>query len=290
MKKTLKLTGLSISLLVLVACSSAESKLSKVNVEGQYFDILQSGPVSRNLTPYDDVFACFGGQMHPKSVSIAVGDIRDYTGKSSQAEGLAITQGGALMAYSALGKMEPGVQIHERFDTRIADAELEYSKSRQLGDGTVYSVPDAETGVETDVLWKPYFGGSVIQSDYYIVGGITELNYNIRSVGAELQVNQIGPKSREYVMNVAVDLRIVGSQSLKVYKTVSVQKQLVGREIGFGIFRFFETDLFDVNAGSKDQEPLQLGVRMAIEDAVLQLVSSISNEDPTDCFTLTASE
>jgi len=290
MKKPFRIAGLSVTLLGLVACTSPDAALTKLSVDGQYSGVLQSSPVSRNITPYDNIFACFGEQMRQKSVSIAVGDIRDYTGKSSQTEGMAITQGGALMAYSALGKMEPGVQIHERFDTRIADAELEYSRSRQLGDGTVYSVPDAETGIETDVPWKPYFGGSVIKSDYYIVGGITEVNYNIRSRGAEFQVNQVGPKFREYVMNIAVDLRIVGTQSLRVYKTVSVQKQLVGREVGVNVFRFFETDLFDVNAGSKDQEPLQLGVRMAIEDAVLQLVSSVSDEDPADCFISAASE
>jgi len=284
MKKSIKGIGISMGMIALTACTSPNGPLTKVSVDGQYADVLQSGPVSRNLTPYDGVFACFGGQMRANAVSVAVGDIRDYTGKTSADEGMAITQGGALMAYSALGKMAPGVQIHERFDTRIADAELAYSSSRQLGDGTLHTVPDAETGIETDVPWKPYFGGSVIQSDYYIVGGITEVNYNIRSQGSEFLVNQIGPKSREYVMNVAVDMRIVGTQSLKVYKTVSVQKQLVGREVGADVFRFFGTDLFDVNAGEKDQEPLQLGVRMAIEDAVLQLVASISNEDPVDCL------
>lgn len=268
----------------LAGCTVPGQGLDLVQHPDQRAPVVMSGTVSKNTTPYDEVLSCFGQNVRKRGLSIAVGDIRDYTGKSSDSEGLAITQGGALMAYSALGKMAPGVSIHERFDTRVADAELAYMNQRQLGDGAMHSVPDAATGEESEVPWKPYFGGTILQSDYYIVGGITELNYNIRSGGAEAQVDQVGPKAREYVMNVAVDLRIVGTQSLKVYKTVSVQKQVVGYEIGVDMFRFLDTYLFDLNAGVKNQEPLQLAVRMAIEDAVLQLVSSVADTPAEPCF------
>jgi curli biogenesis system outer membrane secretion channel CsgG len=219
-------------------------------------------------------------------MSIAVGDIRDYTGKNNQNEGFAITQGGSLMAYSALGKMKPGVVIHERFDTRIADAELAYMTNRQLGDGNTHKVdgPDGPDGVASEVPWKPYFGGTVLQSGYYIVGGITEVNYNIQSGGGHFLIGNVGPRSRTYVMNVAVDLRIVGTQSLKVFETVSVQKQIIGYEVGAGLFQFFGNNLFDIEAGMKNQEPLQLGVRMAIEDAILQLVASVSKKDLKPCM------
>lgn len=244
---------------------------------------MTSSAVSRNITPYDGILGCFGEQIADRPISIAVGNVRDYTGKSASEEGFAITQGGSLMAYSALGKIGSGVRIHERFDTSIADAELAYIKDRKLGDGRTHEVPDAATGEPREVPWKPYFGGSVLQSEYYIVGGITELNYNIRSGGAELQVDAVGPKARQYVSNVAVDLRIVGTQSLRVYKTVSVQKQVVGYEVGFGVFRFFGSELFDLNVGEKNQEPLQLAVRVAIEDAVLQLVADIADQSPDVC-------
>jgi curli biogenesis system outer membrane secretion channel CsgG len=243
-----------------------------------------SSGVSQNTTPYDPVLACFGQKIAKKGLSIAVGDIRDYTGKTVQDEGLLVTQGGALMAYSALGKMAPGVHIYERFDTRIADAELAYMNERQLGDGQQHVVADKATGKPGDVPWVPYFGGSILQSDYYIVGGITEVNFNIRSGGAEVQFNQVGPKKREYVMNVALDMRIVDTQSLRVMKTVSVQKQIVGYEVGFGVFKFFDDYLFDINAGVKNQEPLQLAIRMAIEDGTLQLVSAVSKTAPEGCL------
>lgn len=269
--------------LALGGCTVGGIAPDTLDVDGQYAPVIRSSSVSKNVTPYDGALACLGTMTRGKQVSIGVGDVRDYTGKSSDSEGLAITQGGSLMAYTAVGKIGGGVRLHERFDTRIADAELAYLKSRQLGDGASHEVPNPDTGEVQDVPWKPYFGGSILQSDYYIVGGITELNYNIRSRGAEVQVNQVGPKAREYVVNVAVDMRIVGSQTLRVYDTVSVQKQIVGYEVGIGIFRFFDNDLFDIYGGEKSQEPIQLGVRMAIEDAVLELVSSISGTDVADC-------
>ncbi|RGP35433.1 CsgG/HfaB family protein [Pseudotabrizicola alkalilacus] len=248
--------------------------------------IISSTPVRNGVTPMTEPLACVGRLIQSKrrSLGIAIGDVKDYTGKQGQDEGFAITQGGALMAYSALGKMGKGVRVHERFDTRIADAELAYIAQRHLGDGTQHTVDDPATGGTTDVPWKPYFGGGILQSDYFIVGGITELNYNIQSGGAEVAISNLGPKARRYTMNIAVDLRVVGTQSLRVYDTVSVEKQLTGYEVGFGVFRFFGDSLFDVNVGAKSAEPLQLGVRMAIEAGVLQLVASAAGVDPTPCI------
>ena len=247
---------------------------------------VMSGSSSRNnTTPMETAFACLA-QAHREVkapvVSITVGDVKDYTGKYSQAEGNAITQGGALMLYSALGKMGNTVRLQERFDTRIAELELAYADRRQLGDGRLHAV---EAG-KPQVPWVPYFGGSILRSDYYIVGGITEVNYNIQSRGAEMNVSAIGGKARTFTMNVGVDLRIVDSRSLVVVKTVSMQKQITGTEVGAGIFRFFGSDLLDLNVGSKNQEPLQLGVRTTIEHGLLELLGAVSGLNPQPCVDL----
>ena len=245
-----------------------------------------SGSSSRNnTTPMETAFACLA-QAHREVkapvVSITVGDVKDYTGKYSQSEGNAITQGGSLMLYSALGKMGNTVRLQERFDTRIAELELAYADRRQLGDGRLHAV---EAG-KPQVPWVPYFGGSILRSDYYIVGGITEVNYNIQSRGAEMNVSAIGGKARTFTMNVGVDLRIVDSRSLVVVKTVSMQKQITGTEVGAGIFRFFGSDLLDLNVGSKNQEPLQLGVRTTIEHGLLELLGAVSGLNPQPCVDL----
>ncbi|WP_234190326.1 CsgG/HfaB family protein [Shinella sp. NM-101] len=242
------------------------------------------GPAARdNRTPMDPVFACYRDGLTGKGRGpvIGVGDVKDYTGKFSNVEGNAITQGGALMVYSALGKLGGRVRLAERFDPTIAERELVYTDKRQLGDGESHKLP----GKNADpVKWVPYFGGSIIGSDYFIVGGITELNYNIHSGGAEIGVNNVGPKLRTFTQSVAVDLRIVDTRSLIVQKTVSLTKQYVGHDTGFGTFRFFGSDLFDINIGAKGQEPLQLGIRTTLEEATLQLVGTVLRSDPSSCL------
>jgi curli biogenesis system outer membrane secretion channel CsgG len=244
------------------------------------------GPAARdNRTPMDPVFACFGAQLsvgQPRRLVVAVGDVRDFTGKYSVNEGTAITQGGALMVASALGKLAGPVVLAERFDPTIGERELGYTDRRQLGDGSAHMVAGASGA--SNVPWLPYYGGSITASDYYIVGGITELNYNIRSGGAEVRVGQLGPKLRTYTQSVAIDLRIVDTRSLLVVKTVSLTKQFTGYEVGFNTFRFFGSNLFDLNIGAKAQEPLQLGIRTTLEEATLRLVGAVAGVDPQGCI------
>lgn len=244
------------------------------------------GPAVRdNRTPMDPALSCLSGVIagsHARPLVIGVGDVRDYTGKYSVNEGNAITQGGALMVTSALGKLGGAVGVAERFDPTIGERELGYTDRRQLGDGQVHDVAGpAGTG---KVPWLPYYGGSIAASDYYIVGGITELNYDIRSGGIDTEINQVGPKVRTFTQGVAIDLRIVDTRTLLVVRTISLTKQFTGYEVGFNIFRFFGSNLFDINAGAKGQEPLQLGIRTALEEATLRLVAAVAKIDPTPCL------
>jgi curli biogenesis system outer membrane secretion channel CsgG len=241
-------------------------------------------PVRDNLTPMEGALACFADHVASTGappVVIGVGDVKDFTGKYSINEGNALTQGGALMVYSALGKLSGAVRIAERFDPTIAERELGYTDRRQLGDGQIHDL-DGPNGKQK-VPWVPYFGGTIQQSDYFIVGGITEVNYDIRSGGFDVNVNQAGGKGRSYSQQVAVDLRIVDTKTLEVVKTVSLAKQFTGYEVGLNIFRFFGSDLFDINIGARGQEPLQLGVRAVLEEGVMQLVSSVTRVDYKPC-------
>ena len=265
----------------LVGCSSTGSVVRET-VQSKEAPVMAGSSSRNNATPLEPAFVCLSQSFAVAQVplvAITVGDIKDYTGKYSQTEGNAITQGGSLMMYSALGKMGRSVRLQERFDTRIAELELAYADRRQLGDGQLHAV---EAG-KPQVPWVPYFGGSILRSDYYIVGGITEVNYNIQSRGAEISVSSIGGKVRTFTMNVGVDMRIVDSRSLMVVKTISMQKQITGTEVGAGIFRFFGTDLLDVNMGSKNQEPLQLGVRTTIEHGLLELLGAVSGLPSQPC-------
>jgi curli biogenesis system outer membrane secretion channel CsgG len=244
------------------------------------------GPAWRdNVTPMEGVLACYGDQLaatRRTPVVIAIGDVKDYTGKYSINEGNAITQGGSLMVYSALGKLGGAVRVAERFDPSIAERELGYTDRRQLGDGEDHRLGGPNGG--QSVPWLPYFGGSIQQSDYFIIGGITEVNYDINSAGAEIGVHQVGVKRRTYSQSVSIDLRIVNTKTLMVVKTVSLTKQFNGYEVGAGVFRFFGSNLFDINIGAKGQEPLQLGIRTALEEGVIRLVSSVTDVDYRQCM------
>lgn len=243
---------------------------------------VQGPPVTDNTTPLEGSFQCMAQKIREtgrNKIRIAVGTVKDYTGKFSESEGgNPITQGGSLMVMSALGKLGDAVRLQERFDTQVTELELRYLDRRYLGDGSVHEVR-GKTGASQKVPWKPYYGGTVIESDYFIVGGITELNYNIQSGGFEVNVDGIGGKGRVYTVNVAVDLRIVDTSSLEVLKTVSLQKQVTGYEVGANIFRFFKNTLVDANGGIKSQEPLQLGVRTTLELGVLQLIGAVTGID-----------
>lgn len=241
------------------------------------------GPSARdNRTPMEGALSCYGDYVaatKPGRIVIGVGEIKDYTGKYSISEGNAVTQGGSLMVYSALGKIGDAITVAERYDPSIAERELGYTDRRQLGDGSAHDVNGQR------VPWVPYFGGTIAGSDYYIVGGITELNYNLRSGGAEAGVNNIGFKARTFNQSVSVDLRIVNSRTLLVVKSVSLTKQFTGYEVGLNVFRFFGTDLFDINIGAKGQEPLQLGIRTTLEEATMRLVGAATKIDYEPCLT-----
>ena len=243
--------------------------------------------MTSNVTPLDDAFSCMRNAIKDEGkagLSISVGNIKDYTGKFSEGDGgNPITQGGALMVSSALGKLSGAIQMRERFDTQIAEIELAYLNKQYLGDGKLHRISDANTNKIKNVKWMPYTGGTILKSDYYIVGGITELNYNIQTGGAELLVTGVGGMHRVFVLNVAVDLRIVDTETLNIEKVVSLQKQLLGYEVGANIFRFWGDRLVDFNAGRKRQEPLQMGVRTALEMGVLELVSHVTNVAADTC-------
>lgn len=247
--------------------------------------LLQGPAVGGNGTPLDSAFGCFADRLAERpggTLAIGVGEVRDFTGKSSINEGATITQGGSLMVMSALGKLGRGIRIHERFDPRVGELELIYTDRRQLGDGRAYNVPEGNR--TRQVPWLPYMGGSILQSQYYIVGGITEVNWSIQSGGFSARVNGVGPRARSFVMSIAADLRIVDTRSLVVAHTVSLQKQVIGHEIDADVFRFFGDRMFDVSIGTRNLEPVQLAVRMALELGVLELVSHVSRSPLEGCL------
>ena len=111
------------------------------------------------------------------------------------------------------------------------------------------SAPDAPAD------YRKIIAGQVPGSDFYVVGGITELNYNIRSAGVDAYVGDKDSdglkgnfRRRVFIMNIALDLRLVNTRTLEVVDVISYQKQVVGREVSLGVFDFLNGTIIDVGA------------------------------------------
>ncbi len=250
--------------------------------DGRYTHHIGNAPVISNETPYSASLSCLGAFARTNiglTPRIAVGNIADYTGKEEFEGGRRVTQGAALMAMSALDR--GGVRLLERFDTSVSELELRYANNRLIGE---------DTGD-----WRRVTAGSIPGSDYYLVGGITELNYNIRSNGAEASGGDPSPTDpigtfgiSIYVMDVGIDLRLVDTRSLEVVDVISYQKQIIGREISAGVFDFFNGNIVDVSVGERALEPIQLAVRAVIERATLEMISHLYNAGPEVCADIIA--
>jgi curli production assembly/transport component CsgG/holdfast attachment protein HfaB len=236
--------------------------------DGMYALPIGDAPVTANPTAYTPALDCLQSYARQNNVAaprIAVGRILDYTGSVSEEGGRRITQGASLMAMSAFNKA--GARLVERFDTSVTELELRYANNRLIGQ-------------EGDENVRRIYAGQMPGSDFYFVGGITELNYNIRSAGVDAQgghtdardgVGNVG--GRLYVMNIALDFRLIDTRTLEVVDVISYQKQIIGRELRAGIFSFFDNTIVDIAAGERALEPVQLAVRAGVERAVVEVMS-----------------
>jgi len=257
----LVLAGVSLS-----GCISPQAD----SITGRYTAPIGGSPVISNETPYSAALRCMAGYTGHRPLRIAVGQIADYTGKSeSDNSGRKITQGAALMAMSALSKA--GVNLVERFDTSVAEMELKYANNKLIG-------ADQNGGPD----YRQIIAGSIPGSDYYLVGGITELNFNIRSDGANADGGETATNGLKgqtggnmYVMNVGLDLRLVDTKTLQVVDVISYQKQIIGRQVSVGVFDFLGANFFDASVGESALEPIQLAVRSVIERAVLEMTTRL---------------
>lgn len=236
--------------------------------DGLYALPIGDAPVTANPTAYTPALNCLADFARSNQIAaprIAVGRILDYTGSVSEEGGRRITQGASLMAMSAFNKA--GARLVERFDTSVTELELRYANNRLIGQ-------------EGDENVRRIYAGQMPGSDFYFVGGITELNYNIRSMGVDAQgghtdardgVGNLG--ARLYVMNIALDFRLIDTRTLEVVDVISYQKQIIGRELRAGVFSFFDDTVIDIAAGERALEPVQLAVRAGVERAVVEVMS-----------------
>ena len=261
--------------LLALACAGCASTAADPQT-GLYARPMGGAPVTRNDTPYSRPLVCLAEYARGANIAaprIAVGRILDMTGKTEQVTGSTVTQGASLFAMTALGKA--GVRVIERYDTAVAEIELKYANQHLLSDTPERAGHDPQN-------FRKVYAGQIAGSQYYIVGGITELNANIHSSGVDALAGAAATSGAKatlsnqvYVMNIAMDLRLVDSRTQEVVDMVSYQKQIVGRQVSAGVFDFFGGNIIDLSAGSNGMEPIHLAVRALVERGVFEFSSGL---------------
>lgn len=280
-----KRTGLVLALLATAALSACGST-PVASTAGNYAQPIGGAPVTANPTDYSSALVCLNQYARSNRIvapRIAVGRIADYTGKEeSDGSGRKVTQGASLMAVSAFAKA--GMPLVERFDTSVSEFELKYANNKLISDR-----PNPAPEVPAD--YRKILAGQVPGSDFYVIGGITELNYNISSSGLDARGGDVGTAglkasltTGKFVINVAIDLRLIDTRSQEVVDITSYQKQIVGREIKAGIFDFLNGNVFDISGGKSALEPIQLAVRTLVERSVYDFAASLRQQPYEQCM------
>lgn len=247
---------------------------------GNYANPPGRAPVTANPTPYSAALVCLGQyarQYNVASPRIAIGRIEDKTGKAeADGSGRKITLGGSEMAVSAFAKS--GANLVERFDTSVSEMELKYANNKLISDSPAAGQPGGPAPGD----YRAIHAGQVPGSNFYLTGAITEVNFNIRSTGGDASGGEptaTGLKARmggrTFVMNVAIDLRLVDTVTLQIVDVVSYQKQIIGYEVSAGVFDFLNGNMFDISAGEGGLEPMQLAVRSLIERAAVEFMANL---------------
>lgn len=128
--------------------------------------------------------------------------------------------------------------------------------------------------------------GELLGSTHTVYGAITGLDFDLVSDGAELSVGGLGFRGRGYSLAVAVDVVVADSRTTGIVWARSYRKQIWGREIEAGLFRFFDVnpggngggpggigvEPFDIRIGRQENEPIHAALRWMMEQAAHDVV------------------
>lgn len=267
---------------LLGGCSAVNTVGGNVDPESLRFDVAQlTGPApSANVTPMESALLCVAEHgRNNRSLRVAVSDITDGTGSRNLAgdSSSLLTQRPDLMFTVGLAKT--GVRVINRSSTRVAEWEMGQAMERRLGDGSSTFVDG------TEYEYRPITAGGILGSTHYVTGALTEVNWNISSSTAEAGLFGFATGARIFYISVAADLIVTDTRTTEVVMARSYQKQIVGREINAGTFRFFDIDqgelgpveLFDLSIGDQQNEPVQRAVRWLIELAAYDIAATLTH-------------
>lgn len=267
-----------IGLLTLVACTVPPE------LEGTQFTQISpiKGPSpQRTVTPVKEALSCVAEHRRKgQDLRLAIGDIVDGTGARTFTDGSStlLPQRPDMMFTVALH--ETGIKVLNRNATKVAEWEMVQSMEKRLGEGRTTVVNDEEFN------YRPIEAGTFLGSTHFVTGALTEVNWNIYSSDVRNNIAGGFKNEKEYYISVAVDMMVTDTKSTEITLARSYTKQIVGKEISNGVFRFFDIgdqaggvgplELFDSSAGAQSNEPVQNAVRWLMATAAYDIASTLT--------------
>lgn len=196
-------------------------------------------------------------------MTIAVYGFIDKTGQNKPNEKLAlfskaVTQGAETFLIKALQDSKNWFKVVERvgLDNLI--------KERQL----IRNQREVYEGKEAKPLKPLTIAGIMIE------GGIIGYDTNIRSGGAGARYFGIGANKQYRVDEIVVSLRLISVSSGEILLTNSVSKTIYSTAYSLGVLQFLDsgTSSLEMELGSAMNEPTTYAVRVAIEQAVYEMI------------------
>ena len=193
----------------------------------------------------------------------AVYGFSDKTGQRKPSEKMAnistaVTQGAEVWLIKALQEVGQGkwFQVVERVGLD------NLTKERQI-------IRQARQSVGDERQLKPMMFAGVI-----IEGGIIGYDSNVLTGGAGARYLGIGPSTQYRKDVVTITMRMTSTQTGEVLLSVSTTKTIISTGSSMTFFRFFDmgTTSVEVEAGHTINEPVNYAVRVAIEQAVVELI------------------
>jgi curli production assembly/transport component CsgG len=193
----------------------------------------------------------------------AVYGFTDKTGQRKPSDKMAnistaVTQGAEVWVIKALQEVGNGqwFQVVERVSLE------NLTKERQI-------IRQARESVGDNRALKPMLFAGVL-----VEGGIIGYDSNVLTGGAGARYLGIGPSTQYRQDVVTVTMRMTSTQTGEVLLSTSVTKTIISSGSSLTVFKFFDmgTQAFEAEAGNTVNEPVNYAVRVAIEQAVVELI------------------
>ena len=225
-----------------------------------HMDLAKEDPIA--LNPRENLLTKLP-ELDGPPMTVAVYGFKDLTGQKKSSTNLAlfssaVTQGSEVFLIKSLQDSKKWFRVVERvgLDNLI--------KERQL----IRNQREVYEGKEAKPLKPLTVAGLILE------GGIIGYDSNIRSGGNGARFLGIGGSQQYRVDEIVISLRLISISSGEVLLNVAVSKTIYSTQHNVSVLRFVDqgTRSLELESGAALNEPTTYAVRVAIEQAVYEMI------------------